>query len=160
MKGDEGRRDRLIQDHLDGRIDEDELRRRLGEGGDGELDRELAAYRTVWAELAEEPESRLGAGFARRVARAATTGRRPEGGDRVTDALLAASVLVPAAAAVAGVGVLLPAAGVEVAPLLRAAGELAARLPAGAWAAAGSAAALCAADRAWTARRPGPSRSG
>lgn len=155
--GDESRRDRLIQEHLEGAFGADELRRRLrasGEREDERLEEELAAYRAVWEGLAEETEARLTPGFAARVARSAAAERQEPNRDRLMEALLVLAFVVPAAAAVTGLGFLLPSAGFDAGALLRAAADALMRVPAAVRGVVGSGAVLLALDRAWTRRRP------
>lgn len=154
--GDESRRDRLIQEHLEGAFGEDELRRRLrsaGERADERLGEELAAYRAVWEGLAEEPESQLTPGFAGRVARSAADAREHPNRDRLMEALLAAAFIVPAATAAAGFGFLLPSAGLDAGVLLQAAADAVIRIPAAVWGVAGTGAVLLALDLAWIRSR-------
>lgn len=157
---DERRRDRLIQKHLEGTLGEDELRRRLraaGEGVDQRLEKDLAAYRAVWTGLAEEPPSRLTPGFARRTARAAAAACEGPSRDWLTAALLAVSFLVPAATAAAGLGLLVPATGLDAGFLLRTAEETVTRTPAVVRGVVIAGAVLFALDRVWAGRRILPS---
>lgn len=110
--------DEAIQEFLDGRIDEAELRRRLGGAGDaGKLpagiSRDLAAYRAVWRALSRSPASRLPSDFARRTARAALARRRAGREDRWMGALVAASSTAAAAAAAVAFGILIAGSGLE-----------------------------------------------
>ena len=156
------RRERAVQAHLEGRIDREELRRRFGDDADAprSLDEELAAYRAVWEAAEEEPELRLGPGFARRAARRALAGREAETeAARVVAAARRAGVLAAGvsaftvASALAAAAALLPVAGLEVGavygPLLSAAEAV----PAALWGAAGAGAVLVAADGIWSGAR-------
>lgn len=154
------RREQALQDFVDGRIDERELRRRLGESEGAEvsegLEGEVAAYRAVWAGLESEPPLKLDAEFARRTARAALTEQgtavaagpaNPTG--RWAGALAAAASTVTFAVALAAAVLLLPAAGVEIGDPLRRILRATATVPTALWGTLGTAAVLYVVDAAW-----------
>lgn len=155
------RRERAVQDFVDGRIDERALRRRLAEAGDSEgtgtLGEELVAYRAVWSGLEREPPLELDAGFARRTARAALEERRTAVGTLSVDqpgartgAFAAAASAATLAASLAAAVLLLRAAGIEVGGPLRRIGQAVATVPTALWGAVGTAAVLYVVDAAWT----------
>lgn len=98
-------RERYLQACVEGRIDEDELRRRVGTGaGPDSLAEQVAAYRLVYEALAEEPEFSLSPDFAERVARAATPERAGEGS--WAGGLAMAALLVTATGVAVAIGIM------------------------------------------------------
>lgn len=157
------RRERALQDFIDGRIHEREFRRRLGKAGGSEvsegLEGELAAYRAVWAGLESEPPLKLSSGFARRTARAALAERRTgvaalpaNPAERWAAALAAAASAVTLSAALAAAVLLLPAVGYEVAAPVRQLARAAQGVPTALWGTLGTAAVLYAVDAVWAIR--------
>lgn len=146
-------RDRLLQEHLDGGIEEEELCRRLPEGLDPrEVEGELAAYRAVWSFLGEPPSWRLPDGFARRTARRAVGARESRAADWILGILVGGGATGATVAAAIALAHGLAAAGLDPAALLWEAAGLLGHVPSALPGAAASGATLYLADRLW---RPG-----
>lgn len=146
------RLDRAVQDFLDGRMDRDELRAVFaGEGATDRLDEELAAYRSVWAALGQEPTSTLPPTFARTVARRAAREREAALATDGAEILAGASATAALAAAVVVAALLTPRAGIDSAGVLEALLRAATSLPPAVWGSVGAGALLYALDTLATA---------
>lgn len=140
--------DRFVQDFLDGRIDEEELRSAFAEAGEaGALEGELTAYREVWETLRREPTSTLPPDFARRVARRAARERETFRAADLRELLAGVSLGAAVAASLAGATILLSLAGIDPGGVVQSIRGALASVPGPLWGTAGAGLVLYALDR-------------